>query len=203
MAVRLAGDPGKPAILLIHGFPSSSESFRNVIDTVARDCFVIAPDLPGFGRSEPVERPSFLRFADMIDGLLAELGARSFHLYLHDYGAAVGLYLATRAPRGVRSLIVQNASAHESGMGPSWSATRRYGTDPTPEREVEATAYLTLEEVRDQYVGGVPGDIADRIESRLWEEDWRIMSLPGRLETQRALVLDDRTHFARFGEIAE
>src|SRR5688500_4365840 len=88
-------------------------------------------------------------------------------------------------------------------MGPSWSATRRYGTDPTPEREVEATAYLTLEEVRDHYVGGVPGDIADRIESRLWEEDWRIMSLPGRLETQRALVLDYRTHFARFGEIAE
>ena len=202
-AVRLAGDPGKPAILLIHGFPSSSESFRNVIDTLARDCLVIAPDLPGFGRSEPVERPSFLRFADMIDGLLAQLGARSFHLYLHDYGAVVGLYLATRAPRRVRSLIVQNANAHESGMGPSWSATRSYWTDPTPEREVEATAHLTFEGVRDQYVGGVPGDIADRIESRLWEEDWRIMSLPGRLDTQRALVLDYRTHFARFGEIAE
>ncbi|HEY9448233.1 MAG TPA: alpha/beta hydrolase [Gemmatimonadaceae bacterium] len=203
MAVRLAGDREKPALLLIHGFPSSSESFRDVIGTLGRECFVIAPDLPGFGGSEPVERPSFSRFADMVDGLLARLGAGSFHLYLHDYGAAVGLHLATRAPRRIRSLIVQNANAHESGMGPQWSATRAYWDDPTPEREAEATAHLTLEGTRDQYVGGVPRDIAERIDARRWEEDWRIMSLPGRLETQRALVLDYRRHFARFGEIAD
>jgi pimeloyl-ACP methyl ester carboxylesterase len=84
MAVRLAGDREKPELLLIHGFPSSSESFRNVIGTLARDCFVITPDLPGFGGSEPVEPPAFSRFADMIHGLLARLGAGSFHLYLHD-----------------------------------------------------------------------------------------------------------------------
>src|SRR5687767_4661853 len=92
MAVRLAGDRKKPALLLIHGFPSSSESFRNVIDILARDCFVIAPDLPEFGASEPVEPPSFSRFADRIEGLLARVGAESFHLYLQDYGAAVGLH---------------------------------------------------------------------------------------------------------------
>lgn len=201
LAVRLAGDREKPALLLIHGFPSSSESFRNVIGSLARDCFVIAPDLPGFGGSEPVERPSFSRFADMIDGLLARLGAGSFHLYLHDYGAAVGLHLATRAPRRIRSLIVQNA--HESGMGPQWSAIRAYWNDPTPERGAEATAHLTFEGTRDQYLGGVPRGIAERIDPRLWEEDWRIMSLPGRLETQRALVLDYRCHVARFGEIAD
>jgi pimeloyl-ACP methyl ester carboxylesterase len=202
MAVGLAGDREKPALLLIHGFRSSSESFRNVIGTLARDCFVITPDLPGFGGSEPVEGPSFSRFADMIDGLLARLGAGSFHLFLHDYGAAVGLQLATRAPRRIRSLIVQNANAHESGMGPQWSASRTYWDDPTPEREAQATAHLTFEGTRDQYVGGVPQDIAEGIDPRLWEEDWRIMSLPGRLETQRALVLDYRSHFARFGEIA-
>jgi pimeloyl-ACP methyl ester carboxylesterase len=202
VAVRLAGDRKKPALLLIHGFPSSSDSFRKVIGTLARDCFVIAPDLPGFGGSEPIERPSFLAFSDMIDELLRRLGARSFHLYLHDYGAAVGLHLATRAPRRIRSLIIQNANAHESGMGKQWSATRAYWADPTPDREAEATAHLTLEGTRDQYVGGVPQDIAERIDPRRWEEDWRIMSLPGRLETQRALVLDYRSHFARFGEIA-
>src|SRR5919106_5757045 len=98
MAVRLAGDREKPALLLIHGFPSSSKSFRNVIGTLARDCFVITPDLPGYGDSEPIERPSFSRFADLIDGLLARLGAGSFHLYLHDYGAAVGVHPATRKP---------------------------------------------------------------------------------------------------------
>lgn len=202
LAVRLAGSRESPALVLIHGFPSSSTSFRHVIHTIARDCFVIAPDLPGFGGSEPLARPSFSRFADMIEALLAQLGAESFHLYLHDYGAAVGLHLATRAPHRIRSLIVQNANAHESGMGRQWSATKAYWDDPTPEREAEATAHLTFEGTRDQYVDGVPQDVADRMDPRVWEEDWRIMSLPGRLETQRALVLDYRSHFARFGEIA-
>lgn len=202
IAVRLTGDRKKPALLLIHGFPSSSESFRAVIEPLARECFVIAPDLPGFGGSEPVERPSFSRFADLIHALLVELGVESFHLYLHDYGAAVGLHLATRAPRSIRSLIVQNANAHVSGLGQQWAATRAYWDDPTPERAVEATAHLTFEGTRDQYVGGVPPDIAERVDARRWEEDWRIMSLPGRLETQRALVLDYRSHVARFAEIA-
>ncbi len=203
VAVRLAGDRARPALLLIHGFPSSSASFRNVIGTLARDCFVIAPDLPGFGGTEPVAHPSFSGFADMIDELLTRLEVTSIHLYLHDYGAAVGLDLAMRAPRRIRSLIVQNANAHVSGMGPQWAATKAYWDAPTPEREAEATAHLTLEGVRDQYVGGVPYDIAERIDHKLWEEDWRIMSLPGRLETQRALVLDYRSHVARFGAIAE
>jgi pimeloyl-ACP methyl ester carboxylesterase len=80
LAVRTAGDAEKPTLLLIHGFPSSSRSFRNVMDTLARDCFVVAPDLPGFGGSDPMERPSFSRFADVIHGLLARLGFASFHL---------------------------------------------------------------------------------------------------------------------------
>lgn len=202
LAVRLAGDPKQPAVLLVHGFPGSSTSFRNVIGVLARSWFVVAPDLPGFGRSGPVDRPSFSRFADRIDGLLARLGIGSFHLYLHDYGAAVGLHLATRAPRRIRSLLVQNANAHASGMGPAWAATRKYWDDPTPEHQARATAHLTFEGTRDQYVGGVPADIAARIDPRLWEEDWRIMSLPGRLDLQRALVLDYRDHVGRFAEIA-
>jgi pimeloyl-ACP methyl ester carboxylesterase len=203
VAVRLAGDPQKPALVLIHGFPSSSSSFRNVIEPLARDCFVIAPDLPGFGGSEPIERPSFSRFASIVDSLLARIGAGSFHLYLHDYGAAVGLHLATRAPGRIRGLIVQNANAHDSGIGPQWSATRAYWDDPTPQRQAQATAHLTLEGTRAQYVGGVPADIAQRVDPRVWEEDWRIMSLPGRLDTQRQLVFDYRTHVMRFREIAD
>lgn len=202
VAVRLAGDPTAPALLLLHGFPSSSASFRRVIDPLARDCFVIAPDLPGFGGSEPMERPSFARFADVMEGLLARLGVESFHLYLHDFGAAVGLHLATRAPHRIRGLVVQNANAHASGLGPPWAATRAYWADPTPAREREATAHLTREGTRDQYVNGVPEDVAARMDPRLWEEDWRIMSLPGRLAMQRALVLDYHAHVARFDEIA-
>ena len=144
---------------------------------------MVAPDLPGFGGSEPIERPSFSRFADIMEGLLARLGVDRCHLYLHDFGAAVGLHLATRAPRRIRSLIIQNANAHESGMGPQWSPVRAYWNDPTPEREAEVTEFLTFEGTHKQYVGGVPEDVAARIDSRLWEEDWRILSLPGRLET--------------------
>lgn len=85
LAVRLAGDRENPALLLIHGLPNSSDYFRNVIGPLSRNCFVIAPDLPGFGRSEPLERPSFARFADMIEELLTRLGVASLYLYVHDF----------------------------------------------------------------------------------------------------------------------
>jgi len=202
LAVRLAGDRGQPALLLLHGFPSSSASFRDLIAPLAQDCFVIAPDLPGHGESEPVAHPAFSRFADLIDGLLARLGVDAFHLYLHDYGAPVGLHLATRSPDRIRSLVIQNANAHESGMGPTWAATKAFWNDPTPEHEAAATAHLNAEGIREQYIGGIPEDIARRIDAQRWEEDWRIMSLPGRLATQRALVLDYRSHVGRFQEIA-
>ncbi|HEY0823804.1 MAG TPA: alpha/beta hydrolase, partial [Ramlibacter sp.] len=203
LAVRVAGDRRKPALLLLHGFPSSSKTFRNVMVPLARDCFVIAPDLPAYGDSGPLENPSFARFADLVQGLLAQLHVDAFYLYLHDYGAPVALHLATRAPQAVRGLIIQNANAHESGMGPQWAATRAWWDAPTPEREAEATAHLSFEGTRDQYVGGVPPEIARRIDPRLWEEDWRVMSLPGRLQAQRALVFDYRNHVARFGAIAD
>lgn len=203
LAVRLAGEPHKPPLLLLHGFPNSSATFRNVIDALAQDCFVIAPDLPGFGASAPLPQPSFSRFADCIGGVLAQLGVGSFHLYLHDFGAPVGLHLATSAPHRIRGLVVQNANAHESGLGAAWSATRAYWDDPTPQRQAQATAHLTFEGTRDQYVAGVPADIAARMDQRLWGQDWQTMQLPGRMDTQRALVLDYRNHVARFGEIAQ
>ena len=183
MAVTLAGDRTKPALLLLHGFPSSSSTFRRVMPLLARDCFVIAPDLPGFGSSDPLTVPSFARYADGIERLLAALGVPAFFLYLHDFGAAVGCHLLTRAPARIRGLIIQNANAHESGLGPAWQATRAYWADPSPEREAKATAHLTAEGTRAQYVDGVPNDIAGRIDPRRWEEDWRVMSRPGRLAT--------------------
>jgi pimeloyl-ACP methyl ester carboxylesterase len=202
MAARLAGEAGRPAVLLIHGSPCSSRSFRKVIPLLAESCFVIAPDLPGYGQSEPIQPTSFSRFADKIEALLAKLEVESFYLYLHDFGAPVGLCLATRAPQRIRGLIIQNGNAHESGLGPAWDATRSFWADPTPNREAEAITHLNFEGTRNVYVGGVPADIAERMDPGQWEEDWRIMSLPGRFEKERALVLDYRSHVARLGEIA-
>lgn len=203
ITVHLAGDRGKPALLLIHGFPSSSDSFSGVMDSLTEECFVIAPDLPGFGASEPIAEPSFARFAYIVQEVLRQLAVDSFYLYLHDYGAAVGLALATRTPQAIRGLIVQNANAHASGLGSQWDATKAYWADPSPQREAAATAHLNVDGIRAQYVDGVPEDIASRMDPARWERDWRIMTQPGRLETQRALVLDYRDHVARFGEIAD
>ncbi|HEX2100501.1 MAG TPA: alpha/beta hydrolase [Candidatus Synoicihabitans sp.] len=203
LAVRLAGQREAPAVLLLHGSPSSSRSFRQVIAPLARDCFVIAPDLPGYGDSDPIEPTSFSRYAEVIEVLLARLGVDSFYVYLHDFGAPVGLYLATRAPQRICGLIIQNGNAHESGLGPTWAATRAFWNEPTPEHEAAAITHLNFEGTRNVYVGGVPPDIVARMDPRQWEEDWRILSLPGRFEKERALVLDYRSHVARFAEIAE
>ncbi len=108
-----------------------------------------------------------------------------------------------KAPTQVLGLIVQNANAHRTGMGPQWAATKAYWADPTPENEAEATAHLTFEGTRDQYVAEVPEDVAARIPPESWEEDWRVMQRPGRLEAQRALIADYGNYVERFGAIAE
>jgi pimeloyl-ACP methyl ester carboxylesterase len=202
IAARIAGDAGNPAIMLIHGFPSSSKMFRHVMDDLSKVSHVIAPDLPGFGESGIVEEPGFAGFAEVIEDLLDQLGVESFYLYLHDYGAAVGLHLATDHPWRIRGLIVQNANAHRSGMGEQWVDTERFWNEPTAETEALATAHLTFEGTRDQYIGGIPAEIAERMDEARWQEDWRIMSQSGRMALQRALVYDYRQHVARFGEIA-
>lgn len=202
IAVRLAGDRHRPAVLLLHGFPGSSAMFRNLMPALARQAFLIAPDLPGFGASDVIASPSFERYADALAQVLDQLGVQDFHLYLHDFGAAVGLHLFTRAPDRVRGLVIQNANAHQSGLNEAWGATRAYWADPSPAHEAAATTHLTPEGMREQYVGQVPEDIAHRMDARLWEADWRVMSLPGRLALQRSLVWDYRHHVARFDEIS-
>lgn len=199
-----AGNDGDPAVLLVHGMPNAASGFRDVIPVLARDAFVIAPDLPGMGESEPLAAASFDAFTDAIAELLAQLGVGSRFIYVHDYGAPIALGLAMATPDLVLGLIIQNANAHRSGWGPSWAKVRDYWEAPDSENEAAATAHLTLEGTRAQYVEGVPDDIAAQISPALWEEDWRVMCLPGRMETQRALVADyGRSYAKRFAAIGE
>jgi pimeloyl-ACP methyl ester carboxylesterase len=202
LAFRTAGDKDAPALLLLHGFPNSSRGFHDVIGPLARHLHVVAPDLPGFGGSDVLAEPSFEAFTDCVEELLAALQIVSRFIYLHDFGAPVGLGLAMRRPELVRGLIIQNANAHRAGFGPQYADTLAFWTSPDPRNEAAATAHLTLEGTRDQYVAGVPDDVAARIDPANWIEDWRVMSLPGRLETQRALIADYGRYAARFDEIA-
>lgn len=198
-----AGVPSNPAILLLHGFPSSSRTFRGIIPRLSEVAYVVAPDLPGFGESEPVPSPSFAALTDAVLELLVHLRVGPRYLYVHDFGAPVALEIAMRAPQSVLGLVVQNANAHRTGQGPAWADTQAYWKDPSPENEAKATAHLTLEGMRDQYVAGVPENIASRIAPEGWLEDWRVMQLPGRMETQRHLILDYGTYTSRFDQIAE
>jgi pimeloyl-ACP methyl ester carboxylesterase len=202
LAFRTAGDSGRTALLLLHGFPSSSRTFRKVIGPLSQVAYVVAPDLPGFGASDVLPQASFAAFTECVEELLDRLGVRRRFIYLHDFGAPVGLQLAMRSPDLVAGLIVQNANAHRSGLGPQWADTMAFWSAPNPQNEAAATAHLTAEGVRNEYMAGVPADVAARIDPQGWVEDWRIMNLPGRMETQRALVADYGNHVAQFDAIA-
>lgn len=197
-----AGAPSNPAILLLHGFPSSSRTFRDIIPHLSEVAYVIAPDLPGFGESEPVPSPSFPAFTDAVLELLGHLRVGQRYLYVHDFGAPVALELAMRLPESVLGLIVQNANAHDTGQGPGWADTQAFWEDPSPETEAKATAHLTFDGTRNQYVADVPEDIASRISPESWLEDWRVMQLPGRMQTQRALIANYGNYTSKFKRIA-
>lgn len=203
LAFASAGDVAAPAVLLLHGFPSSANTFRDIIPKLAETAYVVAPDLPGYGESEPLAQPTFAAFGDALLELVAHLDLGPRFIYLHDWGAPAGMHLAMRQPDAVLGLIVQNANAHRTGFGPQWADTLAYWAHPNARTEAAALTFLNYEGVRAQYVAEVPADIATRIAPKVWEEDWRIMQLPGRLETQRALLADYGKYVERFDEIGK
>ena len=198
-----AGEVTKPAVLLLHGSPSSARMFREVVPALSQAAYVIAPDLPGFGESDVLQSPSFPAFGQAISELLDSLSIGPRYIYLHDYGAPVGFHIALQAPERVLGLIVQNGNAHRTGLGPQWDGTRAYWSHPTPENEAAATAHLTFEGTRDTYISGAPPDVVARMSPEVWEEDWRVMNLPGRMDTQRALIRDYGNYVGRFDAIAD
>lgn len=201
LSVLTAGDPSRPTLLLLHGVPNSARMFEDVASALAPAAYVIAPDLPGFGESDPLPDPGFTAFGRAISELLNRLEIGRLHLYVHDFGAPVVFHIAMAAPERVRGLIIQNANVHESGIHAGWEQTLDYWAAPNPENEAAAMAHLTFEGTRDQYLAGVPSDVTASIPAERWEEDWRVMNLPGRMATQRALVTDYGTYMARWDDI--
>lgn len=203
LAFTTAGEASRPAVLLLHGTPNSSRMFREVVPALAQSAYVIAPDLPGHGESDVLPVVSFAAIGDAVSELLDRLGVGPRFIYLHDWGTPVGLQIAMQAPERVSGLIVQNANAHRMGWGPGWAAQLDYWSQPNAENTAAVTAHLTLAGTRDTYVSGVPSELAERIPAEHWEEDWRVMNLPGHMDTQRALIEDYKRYAARFGAIAK
>ena len=198
-----AGEPTRPALLLLHGTPHSAQYFRHVAPELAHVAYVIAPDLPGFGESDVLPTASFPAYADAIAELLDRLHVGSRYIYLHDWGTPVGLHLAMQAPERVSGLIIQNGNAHRTGLSPQWDPVLAYSSQPTPENEAKATAHLNFEGTRGTYTTGVPADLVAGLSPERWEEDWRVMQLPGRFEKERALIADYGRYIARFDAIAD
>lgn len=202
---REAGAPDRRAVLLLHGFPSSSHSFRNVIETLAQAAYVVAPDMPGFGFSDapPIGEYeySFDNIADTIALFIDELGLDRLFLYVHDFGAPVAYQLAMRRPERVLGLIVQNGNAHDEGLGEAWDSAKAFWADPSPENRAKLPDWLNFEGTRDQYIGGVPERLKALFAPECWRLDWERMSRPGNVEIQFRLFEDYKTHVARFPEI--
>ncbi|WP_294823011.1 alpha/beta hydrolase [uncultured Flavobacterium sp.] len=191
---RVAGHPGNPAVLLLHGFPSSSAMFKSLMLSLSDRFYLIAPDYPGFGFSAFPGRKefeyTFANIARHIDGLINQLVINHFAVYLHDYGCPIGLRICLMNPKRIMGLIVQNGNAYEEGLGPQWDETRDYWADPTPEKAKKAAAFLTEKGTKDQYVSGLPQDMQAAIAPELYILDWHIMSQPGRVAMQLALNTD-------------
>ena len=194
---REAGPKEAPTILLLHGFPTSSHMFRNLIPALADSFHLIAPDYPGFGSSSmPLVEEfeySFDNLARVMEQFVAQLGLENYFLYVMDYGAPVGYRLATQHPEKVLGLIVQNGNAYDEGLREFWEPLKAYWQDKTPESaKVLADNSLTLEATKWQYTNGVRNPEA--IAPDNWLHDQYLLDRPGNKEIQLELFYSYRTN---------
>lgn len=197
---RESGSRDAPTILLLHGFPTSSHMFRNLMPALSDRYHVLAPDYPGFGNSE---QPAMDRFEYSFDNLAAlmeafvdRLGIDRYSLYLMDYGAPIGFRLAVRHPARVQALIVQNGNAYEEGLRAFWDPIRAYWKDPSPENAEPLAAFISPAGVKWQYTHGVRE--ARRISPDNWNLDLRHLTRPGNPEIQLALFYDYRNNVPHY-----
>lgn len=193
---REAGSRDNPTILLLHGFPTSSHMFRNLIPALADDFHLVAPDYPGYGNSSmpaPGEfEYTFDHLADIVEQLTEQLELDQYVLYLMDYGAPVGFRLATRHPERIAGLIIQNGNAYEEGLREFWDPIKTYWNDPTTEHRNALRSLLTREATIWQYTHGTRDP--ESISPDNWNIDQPLLDRPGNQEIQLDLFYDYRTN---------
>ncbi|KAJ7777700.1 putative Alpha/beta hydrolase [Mycena maculata] len=196
-----AENPGAPTILLLHGFPSSSHQYRNLIPLLARHYSVVAPDLPGFGfTAVPAERNYTYTFAALtqtIGAFLDALSIKSFAVYIFDYGAPVLLRLALERPTAITAIVSQNGNAYKEGLGAAWAPIEKYwASGSAADRAAVAAALLTYDTTKWQYTHGTrdPG----AIEPESYTLDWALLQRPGNFDIQLDLFYDYQTNVALY-----
>lgn len=189
-----------PVIVLLHGFPTASHMFRDLIPILSAGYRVVAPDLPGFGNSKAPSRGhfdySFGALANVIDGFLEAIGLDRYALYIFDYGAPVGLRIAAKHPERVTAIISQNGNAYLEGFSDAWGSWQAYWRDPTPAHREACRSSLAPETIRNwQYLDGAD---AARVSPDGYTLDIAYLARPGRDEIQLDLILDYRSNVALY-----
>jgi pimeloyl-ACP methyl ester carboxylesterase len=202
---RQAGLKTSPAILLLHGFPTSSHMFRNLIRELAGSYHVVAPDLPGFGFSDAPDRRQFPYTFDHLAATMTRfaetIGLERYAIYVFDYGAPVGLRLALAHPERITAIVSQNGNAYEEGLSQGWNPIQKYWSEPTVENRTALRAFLTLEATRSQYVYGVPNETM--IAPEAWTLDSALLARPGNDEIQLDLFLDYASNVSLYPKFQE
>jgi pimeloyl-ACP methyl ester carboxylesterase len=193
---RESGPDRAPVVLLLHGFPTSSHMFRNLIPALADSYRVIAVDYPGFGQSDMPDRSEFAytfdRFAELVDSLLDRLGVMRYAMYVMDYGAPVGWRLAVKHPERVTGLIIQNGNAYDEGLKEFWDPIKAYWSDGSEEHRRALNTLVAPETTKFQYTDGV-ADLS-RISPDNWVHDQALLDRPGNADIQLDIFYDYRTN---------
>lgn len=199
---REAGNRNNPSLLLLHGFPTSSVMFKNLMIALSDKFHLVAPDYPGFGFSAFPNKDqfkyTFSNISAYINRFTDAINLQSFTIYLHDYGAPIGLPICVNHPEKIEGLIVQNGNAYDEGIGPQWNEIKDYWQNPTAEKKAKVYAFLSEEGTKEQYTAGVPKELLARVSPELWMLDWDRMKRPGNLEMQYELNCDFPNHFKMF-----
>jgi pimeloyl-ACP methyl ester carboxylesterase len=197
---REAGDPGRPTILLLHGFPTSSHMFRDLIPKLAERFHLIAPDLPGFGHTASPARGQFAytfdNLAKVIDGFIAAVGLSRYAIYVFDYGAPVGFRLALAHPERVTAIVSQNGNAYLEGLSEGWNPIRAYWSEPSAANRTALRDFLKPETTRWQYTHGVAQP--ELVSPDGYTLDSALLARPGNDEIQLDLFGDYATNLALY-----
>jgi len=200
---REAGVAGSPKLLLLHGFPTSSHMFRDLIPLLADRFHIVAPDLPGFGQSGiPEGRLTFDKVADVIDRLTEIIGFDRYAVYLFDYGAPTGFRLAIRHPERVTAIISQNGNAYEEGLSDGWKPIRAYWEDASQANRDALRSFLAPETTLWQYTHGV-SDASSRISPDGYSLDNFYLTRPGAHDVQLDLFGDYKSNVALYPTFQE
>ncbi|ESZ92522.1 hypothetical protein SBOR_7094 [Sclerotinia borealis F-4128] len=199
---REAGPSDAPTLLLLHGFPSSSHQYRNLIPLLSEKYHILAPDLPGFGFTEVPDarnyKYTFDALTTSIESFLDELKVQKYSIYLFNYGGPVGLRLALRHPNAIQSIISQNGNAYTEGLGGFWAPLEAMWATSTPSElaasRTSLQSVISLDFTKWQYVTGTPASNLHKIAPESYTLDYALLSRPGNTDIQLDLFYDYRTN---------